>query len=98
MGWPIVRRSPGGSSPIHVEAEWDAALALEIPVRVVCDSCGEARALSTITAVLVAHDQNAAHDPAYRPEDTDSTWIRQSEEFRQNHRCRTALEGREESI
>lgn len=88
MGWPIVRRGPGGSA-FHVDTEWNAGLGLEVPVRIACDVCDEGRALSTITAVLVAHDQNAAHDPAYKPEDTDSTWIRQSEEFRQNHRCRT---------
>jgi hypothetical protein len=90
--WPV------RSSVIHVEAEWDAELALGLPVRVVCDSCGEARALSTITAVLVAHEQAAALDPDYRPEDSESVWIRQTEDFREHHVCKPAPEGREESI
>lgn len=67
--WPV------RGSAIHVEAEWDAELALEIPVRVVCDSCGEARALGTTTAVLVAHEQAAVANPDYRPEDSESVWI-----------------------
>jgi hypothetical protein len=83
---------------MHVETQWDAGLGLEVPVRVACDVCGASRALSTPQAVLVGHEQAAAHDPVHRPEDTDSIWIRQSEDFRQNHRCRPAPEGREESI
>jgi hypothetical protein len=89
--WPV------RGSAIHVETERDAALAPELPVRVVCDSCGEARALSTITAVLVGHEQAAARDPDYRPEDSESVWIRQTEDFREHHVCRPAPEGREES-
>ncbi len=65
---------------LRVETQWSAEFKCDIPVQIVCGACGEWRALSTLTAVLVAHDQNAARDPAYRPEDTDSTWIRQSED------------------
>jgi hypothetical protein len=60
-----------GGDGVHIEAEWDAGLALEVPVRIVCDARGKARALSTPTAVLVA----------------GADWVEQSEEFRQHHHC-----------
>ncbi len=63
---------------MHVETEWSAALALEVPVRVVCDLCGEARALSTTTAVVVA----------------GADWVEQTEDFRQGHRCDKVDRGR----
>ena len=84
--WPV------RGSVLHIETEFDHGF--EIPVRIVCSACGEARALSTITAVLVAHDQGAARDPDYRPEDSESVWILQTEDFREHHRCRPAPEGR----
>ena len=37
MGWPIVRRGPGGSA-MYVETKWDAGLGLEVPLRIVCDT------------------------------------------------------------
>ncbi len=68
--WPFLIRGLGGPT-LHVEAEWDAALALEVPVRIICDACGEARALSTTTAVVVANGQSGVSD----------------EDFREHHRC-----------
>lgn len=97
MGWPIVRRGPGGNA-FHVDSKWDVALGLDVPLMVVCDTCGAGRALSTPQAVLVAQDQAAARDPAYDPEESESVWIRQTSEFQQHHRCRTAPEARKESI
>jgi hypothetical protein len=38
--WPIVRRGLGGSA-MHVETEWDTGL--DVPNRVVCDTCGAGR-------------------------------------------------------
>jgi len=39
MGWPIVRRGPGGNA-LHVETEFDHAFGGEIPIRIVCSACG----------------------------------------------------------
>jgi len=82
MSWPIIRRGPGGS-PMHVETKWDPEFERDIPVQIICAACGAARALSTPIAVLVAAGQSVVCDP----EDSDSIWIRQCDEFKTSHRC-----------
>ncbi len=82
--WPV------RGSAMHVETKWDSEFERDVPVRIVCDNCGAARALSTPIALLVAAEQSVVYDP----EDSDSTWVRQAEDFRQGHRCDEVDRGR----